>query len=174
MTRQRTVSTCHEALGTISLTKTIKSPRLCSMTTVASPHPGSLQHGSKHENRPQYEIPHLPYIVPKELVSAQYSGRSLSAQINGYDGAYNLTPADSPGSTSPTRSETAHAPLGSQEALAQRPNRKLLRANTDYGPRRQSPSTRPKVAEENWELRHGWEDQYNSSEYLGLLSSVRI
>ena len=26
--------------------------------------------------------------------------------------------------------------------------------------------------EQNWELRHGWEEQYNSEEYLHLLSSV--
>ena len=27
--------------------------------------------------------------------------------------------------------------------------------------------------EENWELRHGWEEQYNSEEYLNILNSVR-
>ena len=53
-----------------------------------------------------------------------------------------------------------------------RTRRQLQRANTDRGPRRQSPSTARGNPEENWELRHGWEDQYNSSEYLGLLSSV--
>ena len=25
---------------------------------------------------------------------------------------------------------------------------------------------------DNWQMRHGWEDQYNSEEYLSLLSSV--
>ena len=158
----------------MKLTKTVESPRQCSMATVASPHPGSLQHSSKDGHRPQYEIPHLPPIIPKELIDVRYSGRGPSAQVNEYDGAYTFARADSPSSTNPIRSEGAHAPVGSQEALAQRPNRQLLRANTDYGPRRQSPSTGPKVAEENWELRHGWEDQYNSSEYLGLLSSVGI
>lgn len=49
----------------------------------------------------------------------------------------------------------------------------LVRANTDHGPRRQSPAKDPSgQEEENWELRHGWEDQYNSNEYLSLLSSV--
>ena len=53
-----------------------------------------------------------------------------------------------------------------------RPRVQLQRANTDHGPQgRSSPGT-SQAAEENWELRHGWEDQYNSSEYLGLLSSV--
>ena len=27
--------------------------------------------------------------------------------------------------------------------------------------------------QDNWQMRHGWEDQYNSEEYLSLLSSVR-
>ena len=26
--------------------------------------------------------------------------------------------------------------------------------------------------QDNWQMRHGWEDQYNSEEYLSLLSSV--
>ena len=51
----------------------------------------------------------------------------------------------------------------------------LMRANTDYGPRRQFPAKKSNgVEEDNWELRHGWEDQYNSNEYLSLLSSVSI
>ncbi len=55
-----------------------------------------------------------------------------------------------------------------------RPTAQLVRANTDYGPRREQQSVVKRDAgpEENWELRHGWEDQYNSTEYLGLLSSV--
>ena len=54
------------------------------------------------------------------------------------------------------------------------PQNRLHRANTDHGLRRQSLPAEGDPPEENWELRHGWEDQYNSSEYLGLLSSVRI
>lgn len=59
-----------------------------------------------------------------------------------------------------------------QDLTAARPRGHLQRANTDRGPRRQSLSNAHSVPEENWELRHGWEDQYNSSEYLKLLSSV--
>ena len=29
-------------------------------------------------------------------------------------------------------------------------------------------------AQDNWQMRHGWEDQYNSEEYLSLLSSVGL
>ena len=139
------------------------------MTAVELLQSGSLQHGSKHENRTQYGIPHLPHILP--LINTQLDP---SVRVNEDDRAYPSAAVDSPGSTTPSRLGTARAPVGSQEALARRPHRQLLRSNTGYDSRRQSPSARPDVADENWELRHGWEDQYNSSEYLGLLSSVRI
>ena len=54
----------------------------------------------------------------------------------------------------------------------QRPRQQLLRAATDFGPRKASPS-RPS-SDEDWELRHGWEEQYNSEEYLTILNSVLI
>jgi len=44
-----------------------------------------------------------------------------------------------------------------------------LRTNTDLG---RGATRRAQFVEETRELRHGWEDQYNSSEFLGLLSSV--
>lgn len=56
-------------------------------------------------------------------------------------------------------------------SIQQRPTPQLLRATTDYGPRRLSPSRQP-GDDENWELRHGWEEQYNSEEYLTILNSV--
>ncbi len=57
-----------------------------------------------------------------------------------------------------------------------RPRPGLVRANTDYGPRNASPSPvshQPKD-DEHWELRHGYEEQYNSEEYLQSLSSVSL
>ena len=48
----------------------------------------------------------------------------------------------------------------------------LLRAATDHGPRRQSPSKQPRN-EEELELRHGWEEQYDS-DYLTMLGSVSV
>ena len=60
----------------------------------------------------------------------------------------------------------------------------LLRATTDLGPRTPSPNSTPSRAplprstshlpknDEIWELRHGWEEQYNP-EFLNDLSSVR-
>ena len=57
---------------------------------------------------------------------------------------------------------------------AQAPRRpQLLRATTDIGPRGQSPNPAPADDDdENWELRHGWEGEYNSEEYLNKLNSV--
>lgn len=54
----------------------------------------------------------------------------------------------------------------------ERPRGQLQRANTEGNFSRRSPPARRAASEENWEMRHGWEDQYNSSEYLTLLSSV--
>ena len=67
--------------------------------------------------------------------------------------------------------------LGTSEPSRERPRRQALtRSNTDHGPRRPSPSERSASTSEwtrdNEELRHGWEDQYQSSEYLNVLNSV--
>jgi hypothetical protein len=51
---------------------------------------------------------------------------------------------------------------------AERPSSKLIRSNTDIGLRK-AQVTRD---DENWELRHGWEEQYNSAEYLTAQFSV--
>lgn len=48
----------------------------------------------------------------------------------------------------------------------------LVRSNTDVGPRRPLVSQQPEPAEDNWELRHGWDEQYNSAEYLSTLTAV--
>lgn len=61
---------------------------------------------------------------------------------------------------------------GTPPQNSSRPRPQLQRANTDHGPQRRSSPGTSQASEENWELRHGWEDQYNSSEYLGLLTSV--
>ena len=63
-------------------------------------------------------------------------------------------------------------------AQTSRPTRPhLLRATTDVGPRSQSPNPIQYPGtkdDEHWELRHGWEEQYNSEEYLSDLNSVSM
>ena len=71
-----------------------------------------------------------------------------------------------------TNGESDSRQIATPQQAGTRPRPHLQRANTDHGPQGRSPPGNSQASEENWELRHGWEDQYNSSEYLGLLSSV--
>lgn len=59
------------------------------------------------------------------------------------------------------------------QSLAQRPKASMTRSKTNYEPENMS-STREPSVEEHGELRHGWEDEYNSSEFLGQLNSVHL
>ena len=53
------------------------------------------------------------------------------------------------------------------------PPKRLQRAKTEQDLTRDfSAEVGSNESEQNWELRHGWEEQYNSEEYLHLLSSV--
>lgn len=59
------------------------------------------------------------------------------------------------------------------QTLIHRPKASMARSNTTYESRNVSSSTETNV-EEHGELRHGWEDEYNSSEFLGQLNSVYV
>ena len=73
----------------------------------------------------------------------------------------------------PQRSHDFHTISHAETNGHGRPEKPLLRAKSDLGPRGPSPTAVGSNAEEeNWELRHGWEDQYNSNEYLSILTSV--
>lgn len=65
-----------------------------------------------------------------------------------------------------SRSRTAN-----HQTLAHRPRALMTRSRTNYDPENTSTTTETS-AEEHGELRHGWEDEYNSSEFLGQLNSV--
>lgn len=156
------------------------------MTAIASPQLGLLQQPSNRENpsqrvNPQHFQQHSSE-PSRQLGSVKSLSSHSSSHVNGNVRIHTSISADRSEARSPTESDShvvhtagqpPHTPGENQEMLAGRPRGQLVRANTDYGPRRQSQSQEAQVAEENWELRHGWEDQYNSSEYLGLLSSVR-
>lgn len=57
------------------------------------------------------------------------------------------------------------------QTLTHRPKPSMIRSKTNYESKNISSSTETTV-EEHGELRHGWEDEYNSSEFLGQLNSV--
>ena len=70
------------------------------------------------------------------------------------------------------KEETRNGKQTPSPALSLRPNSssrpQLTRAKSDLDT---APSS-PEDDNQNWEIRHGWEDQYNSEEYLSLLTSV--
>ena len=97
----------------------------------------------------------------------------LSSPPNGHNRRSNGSQAIDMAGTQPNRESQEQQALSrsrtaDNEALAHRLKPQLTRRKTDYDRDHQSTS----ATEEAGELRHGWEDQYNSSEFLGLLSSV--
>ena len=104
------------------------------------------------------------------------SGEGLSMRDTGHNRSHIQAPV-----RSRTQIETNPAPALRRNLLTNgangnsrgtRPRAQLQRANTDHGPRALPPSREDQVAAENWELRHGWEDEYNSNEILAKLSTV--
>lgn len=156
------------------------------MTAVASSQLGTLQQTSNHEIISDYVKPQLRQPLPQpstHVVNNTARNQAAIAQENGRRRRPTERPVAEVDSKqlAKSRSDLAQrdqpvprpteSPI-SQDPHGARPKSQLLRASTDIGPRLESPAPRRDIAEENWELRHGWEDQYNSSEYLGLLSSV--
>lgn len=77
-----------------------------------------------------------------------------------------------PGHTSPT-GESGFDGVFRDQSTADKPTRPLQRSKsalaTQHSKRRDEEDD-----EENWELRHGWDAQFSSEDYLQLLASVRI
>ena len=61
-----------------------------------------------------------------------------------------------------------------QAPTALRPNRPspLMRARSDFGPRNKSKTATAETDDELLHMRHGWENEYTSNEYLSLLNSA--
>lgn len=160
------------------------------MTAVASPQPDRLPHRAEYDNpldfvNAQYRQPPVQYPrqaqsstqLRQELLPVRGQERPRAEQLNvsrtaSKSSVNSKSSRGQNGQWTPSSGDSDH----SQDAAiaSTRPNTQLVRANTDYGPRRQSSGNKHDATDENWELRHGWEDQYNSTEYLGLLSSVRF
>ena len=74
----------------------------------------------------------------------------------------------------PEQQELARARTAENQPWPHRSKQQLTRRRTDFERGRQPATAQMGPSEELGELRHGWEDQYNSSEFLGQLSSVRL
>ena len=104
--------------------------------------------------------------------------RDLSTLSNGQGKRHNGAQAvDSASAQSneilPEQQELARARTAENQQWPHRSKHPLTRRRTDYERGRQPATAQMGSSEELGELRHGWEDQYNSSEFLGQLSSVR-
>lgn len=157
------------------------------MTAVASPQPERLPQRAEYDNPLDFVSAHYrqpPVHHPRQAQSSTPLRQELPPprrqerpraepdinRINSKSSVNSKSSRGQNGQRTPSSGESDQ----SQDAPSARPNAQLVRANSDYGPRRQSSVNKHDASEENWELRHGWEDQYNSTEYLGLLSSVRF
>ena len=155
------------------------------MTTILSPQALPSLPVINHENTAPYINGAVQQESPERTSRSTHSGSSgellTMAQTNGNHAEFS-TPARSQTSVEPNGASArrANAMVGfadepmNETGASARPRSQLLRASTDINPKRRSPSSSRGASEENWEMRHGWEDQYNSSEYLGLLSSVGL
>ena len=95
-------------------------------------------------------IPPQPVLEPENL-NGQVNGDSTA----GTNGTLDDRPATPPAGTRPG----------------------LARAKSDFGPRRTEPDKHPEDAgkenaKDEWEIRHGWEAQLTSEEYLNHLNNV--
>ena len=153
------------------------------MTTILSPQALPSLPVVNHENTAPYTNSVVQQDSPERpsrLAHSESSGELLTiSKTNGNQAGFS-TPARSQTSVEPNGASArrANTMVGfvdertNEAGASDRPKSQLLRANTDINVKRRSPSAGRGPSEENWEMRHGWEDQYNSSEYLGLLSSV--
>jgi hypothetical protein len=101
--------------------------------------------------------------------SHKYSSNDRAARGDRQDSDYAITHQNGM-APSPAR-ETVQQP--SQQTISGRPQ-PLQRARSDFGPRRRGERNAAVVEEDLWRMRHGWEDEYTSNEYLALLNSVSI
>lgn len=145
------------------------------MTTVLSYQPGQALPANNNE----HEIPHINGFATNDAPNSSHrsthsasSGEGLSMRDTSHNRNRSPLPTSNHTQTeasSATASQLRAAPtVQNGETLASRPKGQLVRANTDHGPR----GPKDEGPEENWELRHGWEDEYNSNEILAKLSTV--
>ena len=102
-------------------------------------------------------------------IASQDGTRLDTALVNGHAAAHAALSGPHNGSSKiqPIPStRTEH-----HQIMVRRPKMSMTRSKTNYDPE-DGLSARETSVEEHAELRHGWEDQYNSSEFLGQLNSV--
>ena len=147
------------------------------MTTILPPQTVSSLPGLNHENAPQNINGHARHDSlegPSRSAHSESSGELLTMP---HDNPNRSFPTPRRSRTSVEQNGTSTPNSGGAVAsvgASARPRALIQRANTDNNVGRRQTTASSESVEENWEMRHGWEDQYTSSEYLGLLSSVSL
>lgn len=149
------------------------------MIAITSP-PSNLPHQSSnhHENLHRYVSAQIRQLSPERSSRASMA-RTAQRQGNA-QGVENQRPirrvaTEVPGRPMPNGVSAAeHDDIGTTVNGGDQSAKPgaLVRFSTDLGPRRRSVPDRPDSAEDNWVLRHGWDEQYNSAEYLSQLTAV--
>lgn len=101
--------------------------------------------------------------------SLHESNRLETGLVNGHSAGHVGSPE--PSNQSFETQNITRARTENHQAVAHRPKTLMTRSRTNYEPENIYLATETSV-EEHGELRHGWEVEYNSSEFLGQLNSV--
>lgn len=102
---------------------------------------------------------------------ARRDAQGRQQMANGHSASEPTTSSESPPENPPPDQLNLIRARTAEHKQVRRSRPQISRTSTDLGP---GAGKRANPVEETGELRHGWEDQYNSSEFLGLLSSVSI
>lgn len=160
-----------------ALTDEIIQP--CTMTSVHPLQPAQAYPSNNHTSAAPYVNGHVRHDSPgpsHRSTHSASSGEGLSMRDTDKSRNINQIPAKSRtqaefDGASASRRGAANG-LTNGHTLPSRPRGQLPRANTDHGPRARSPPKGGQDSDEHWEMRHGWEDEYNSSEILAKLNTV--
>lgn len=143
------------------------------MTAISAPNPASPhQLSNTQENLRQYFTAQIQQLSPEpsprpsmaRIVIRQDSNQTSSKSTR-------RTNIDTPTNSEP---ENAVPYVDDRTNDWVRQTGALVRSNTDVGPgmSRLLETERPENAQEHWELRHGYDELYNSAGYLAQLSAV--
>jgi regulator-associated protein of mTOR len=146
--------------------------------TAAKPQASSLQ-PEPRKNQKSVRVAFGPeldtYIPPRDKSPAPSSGhhRSYTTVEHSQPSLSSLhRPSSSTGDNSAVFDPSPRLTSDRASDSSARPTGALKRARSDYGPRLGFDKSAVADEEEDFAMRHGWQEEYTSSEYLKVLHSV--
>ncbi|KAL8963144.1 MAG: hypothetical protein Q9193_000561 [Seirophora villosa] len=146
---------------------------MLAVTSPTLPYPSSNNHRNLH----QYLSAQIRQLSPERSGKASMGGKTHVRQDNAQAVEPSQRPIRRVATEAPARSTPNGVSTPDRDAIGTTLNgddrttkpAPLVRSNSDFGPRRSDLPDRREPAEDSWELRHGWDEQYNSPEYLAEL-----